>query len=104
MPDKIAPFSILTVSFTVPFPPRAAPLFTVTLLPEASEPFTVKIPSDTVIGPVYVLAADKTTFPEPVFVMLPFPLIIPPNVRFPSLLLLRVTLPVIVTGPLKNPS
>ena len=53
----------------VPVPSKVLPLlFTVTALPEASEPLTFNVPALMVVAPVYVLTPESVSVPLPVFV------------------------------------
>ena len=46
----MAPSAAVTVFATLPLPPKVAPLLTV--VAEAREPFTTRVPAETVVAPV----------------------------------------------------
>ena len=60
----------LSVAFPliVPVPVNVPAVPTLTVLPEAIEPLTVRVPALTFVAPVYVFAPPRTTVPAPVFV------------------------------------
>jgi hypothetical protein len=69
-----------------------APEFTNTV--EASEPFTLRMPALTLVGPLYVLAPVSVNAPPPTLVSPPLPPIAPENVvEVPSLPVVRFAAP-----------
>ena len=70
------PLPTITVP-TDPVPERVAPLPTLTVPLPASEPFTRRVPAESVVGPVYPLDEERVVVPVPENVTAPAPLIDP---------------------------
>ena len=66
--ENVPPAILVTLSAIVPAPPSVAPADTVTGLPDASDPFTSKVPALTLTGFEKVFAAERRRVPDPALV------------------------------------